>query len=385
MLQQLEARNLFLVPLDHRREWYRYHRLFAEFLRSRLDPAAAAALYERAAAWCEGHGLPGEAIRHALACVSRSPARQRDAVRLVRAAAEGQFEDGTISTLRAWLDALPADAVLADGELATYRGWCSAMAGDFAGAERYAATAGAAAAGLAAAARGQAAGAAGYARRRAPGPRAGDRAGAARPAPAGRSRGTADGPAGEPGGQNPPAAPRSPWRTVALWTLAEAQERMRPIDEAIASLRAIRAGVLAAHERFFAPAIDSFLASALNNGGQLREAMAICQQGLGAPAPSGRPETQAAQHGCEGGEEAGSGATGGAPPVHPAPGEQGTWNGRPGAARPLLSVMVMAQQALLLWEGDEIDRRARSPGGRWRRQSGSASRNCSGSRSATPP
>jgi LuxR family maltose regulon positive regulatory protein len=359
MLQQLEAKNLFLVPLDHRREWYRYGRLFADFLRSRLDAAAAAPLHERAAAWCESHGLPGEAIRHALACAPRAAARQ-DAVRLIRAAAEGQFEGGTISALRVWLDALPAEAVLADGELATYRAWCSAMAGDFAGAERYAAAAEPAAAGLGAPARGrllalQAILAVGR-QDHAQVIELAQRALPLFDAHAG------EGQAGEPGVPHPPATAPSPWRTVALWTLAEAQERTRPIDEAIASLRAIRAGALVAGERFFAPAIDSFLASALNNGGQRRAALAICEQALAGVERPARRRPQAAQQAREGQEGSGGEAPCAALPVGcttegagRAPGAEGAPDRRSGAASPPLSAMVLAQQALLYWEGDEIE------------------------------
>lgn len=70
MLDMLERANLFLVPLDDTRQWYRYHHLFADMLRaySRESPAAQApALHRRASAWFERHDLLAEAIRHALA------------------------------------------------------------------------------------------------------------------------------------------------------------------------------------------------------------------------------------------------------------------------------------------------------------------------------
>ena len=51
LLDQLEAANLFLVPLDHRREWYRYHRLFAEFLQAALLPGERGQLHLRAMHW----------------------------------------------------------------------------------------------------------------------------------------------------------------------------------------------------------------------------------------------------------------------------------------------------------------------------------------------
>lgn len=70
VLEALEAANLFLLPLDDQRRWYRYHHLFAEVLRHRLQrtqPEQVASLYRRASAWCEQAGLWEEAIAYALA------------------------------------------------------------------------------------------------------------------------------------------------------------------------------------------------------------------------------------------------------------------------------------------------------------------------------
>lgn len=70
VLEELEAANLFLLPLDDQRRWYRYHHLFAEVLRHRLhrtQPEQIAPLYRRASAWCEQAGLWDEAIAYALA------------------------------------------------------------------------------------------------------------------------------------------------------------------------------------------------------------------------------------------------------------------------------------------------------------------------------
>ena len=77
VLEELERANLFLVPLDHERRWFRYHHLFAEFLRLRLreaGPERVAALYRRARAWCVAHGLPREALGYALAAGDHSAA-----------------------------------------------------------------------------------------------------------------------------------------------------------------------------------------------------------------------------------------------------------------------------------------------------------------------
>ena len=70
LLESVERANLFLLPLDDERRWWRYHHLFADLLRARLlaqHPDRVAALHRAAAAWHERHGLPDDAIRHALA------------------------------------------------------------------------------------------------------------------------------------------------------------------------------------------------------------------------------------------------------------------------------------------------------------------------------
>jgi LuxR family maltose regulon positive regulatory protein len=70
MLDVLERSNLFLIPLDDKRQWYRYHHLFAEVLQTHLmelQPDRIATLHWRASAWYERNGLRSDAIRHALA------------------------------------------------------------------------------------------------------------------------------------------------------------------------------------------------------------------------------------------------------------------------------------------------------------------------------
>jgi len=137
ILDQLAGSNLFLIPLDRRREWYRYHRLFAEALRSTLDKEERKLLHRRAMRWYETHGPMSSAVRHALAytSVSRNP---DDAERLIRLAAEEVIFSGGMLTVRGWLDALPDERVRANGELATYKGWVLALTGDIALAEEYA-------------------------------------------------------------------------------------------------------------------------------------------------------------------------------------------------------------------------------------------------------
>ena len=69
LLESLSRSNLLTTPLDRRRQWYRLHRLFRELLRSQLerqDPALAVELTRRAAEWCEGNGLPEEAVEYGI-------------------------------------------------------------------------------------------------------------------------------------------------------------------------------------------------------------------------------------------------------------------------------------------------------------------------------
>ena len=109
VLEALERANLFLVPLDEVRGWWRYHQLFADLLRARLlraDPARAAALHGKAAAWCERHGPPDEAVRHALAAGDAGWA-----ARLVEQHAQARFVRGETATVQRWLAALPGELV----------------------------------------------------------------------------------------------------------------------------------------------------------------------------------------------------------------------------------------------------------------------------------
>src|SRR5215831_19339452 len=109
MLQDIERAGLFLVPLDEVRGWWRYHHLFADLLRARLQaeqPGRVPALHRAAAAWCEEHDLADDAVRHALA--AGDPAW---AARLVERNVETLLGLSEGVTLRRWLSALPAESV----------------------------------------------------------------------------------------------------------------------------------------------------------------------------------------------------------------------------------------------------------------------------------
>src|SRR5215467_3749617 len=109
MLEEIERAGLFLVPLDEVRGWWRYHHLFADLLRARLEaeqPGRAMALHRAAAAWCEEHDLADDAVRHALATADAAWA-----ARLVERHVETLLGRSERVTLHRWLSALPAESV----------------------------------------------------------------------------------------------------------------------------------------------------------------------------------------------------------------------------------------------------------------------------------
>lgn len=110
-LRHLDRANLFLVALDDRRQQYRYHHLFGDVLHARLleeEPGVVPGLHRRAAAWHERSGDRREAIRHSLAAADTD-----SAARLLELELSGLQRDRQEATLRAWIDALPDDAVRA--------------------------------------------------------------------------------------------------------------------------------------------------------------------------------------------------------------------------------------------------------------------------------
>jgi LuxR family maltose regulon positive regulatory protein len=110
MLEQVERANLFLVPLDEVRGWWRYHHLFADLLRTRLrqeQPGRVAALHHNAAAWHEEHGLADAAVRHALAAGDTTWA-----ARLIERHVDAFLLRSEGATIERWLAALPAGLAL---------------------------------------------------------------------------------------------------------------------------------------------------------------------------------------------------------------------------------------------------------------------------------
>ena len=133
MLATLERANLFVVPLDDQRQWYRYHHLFADVLKARLlahGVAHANALHSRASAWLEDHGSPEEAVRHALAGADFARA-----ARLIEATIPSVRKSRQDATLLGWLAQLPQTEIEARPVLRVFAAWGSLVAGDVAAVE----------------------------------------------------------------------------------------------------------------------------------------------------------------------------------------------------------------------------------------------------------
>ena len=116
MLQQLERANLFVVPLDEPRQWYRYEHLFAELLRHQLHVVSGkkvvADLHRRASDWYERSGLFYEAINHSLAAQD-----WERAMSLLSDVSERQKQTGEMTTLLGWLRMVPEDKLRSNPRL----------------------------------------------------------------------------------------------------------------------------------------------------------------------------------------------------------------------------------------------------------------------------
>lgn len=132
-LEQLERANLFLVPLDDERRWFRYHQLFADVLRHRMrraHPNQVPTLHRNASIWFEEQGFIREAIKHALA--SEDLDRY---VALVDQVATSLLGRGEIITVRSWLTRVPAEMIRSHRRLAVVQGWLLYFEGQFDAAE----------------------------------------------------------------------------------------------------------------------------------------------------------------------------------------------------------------------------------------------------------
>lgn len=135
MLEALERGNLFVVPLDDQRSWYRYHHLFADVLGARLlaeHSDEVPDLHRRASAWYAAHDLPIRAVRHALAAEDFGRA-----ARLMEDALPGMRRARQDSLLLMWMQSLPESVVRRSPVLSILSAWSMMMAGDLDAMERW--------------------------------------------------------------------------------------------------------------------------------------------------------------------------------------------------------------------------------------------------------
>jgi LuxR family maltose regulon positive regulatory protein len=135
LLEELERANLFVVPLDDARQWYRYHHLFGEMLHGRLlsgaSGAAVATLHRHASAWYEAQGLIAEAVQHALAAHD-----WKAAARLLKNHGTWLLmQSGQAQTVLGWLHDLPAAVVQQSPTLCLVHGLALVFTNQFAAAE----------------------------------------------------------------------------------------------------------------------------------------------------------------------------------------------------------------------------------------------------------
>ena len=127
VLGELERSNLFLIPLDDQRRWYRYHHLFAQLLGLELghrERGLLPVLHRRAAAWHRQAGNLDQAIHHAGAAGDFS-----EAAAMIARHWLGYWRRGRQATVARWLDGLPEEAILADPPVAYVAAWIGGFSG----------------------------------------------------------------------------------------------------------------------------------------------------------------------------------------------------------------------------------------------------------------
>ncbi len=131
----LQRDNLFLVPLDDTRLWFRYHQLFADLLRSRLtatEPDLVPALHDRASTWFQQAGQADDAIRHAVAAGDLTSATS-----LVAEHWYPYLVTGRVDCVRDWIALLGEDQVVASPLAAHSAVWAAALSGELSSARRW--------------------------------------------------------------------------------------------------------------------------------------------------------------------------------------------------------------------------------------------------------
>src|SRR5450759_335901 len=140
-LEYIEHANLFLVPLDNERRWYRYHQLFADLLRQRLQQSTAsspgdegdsvAEFHRRASLWYEDNGLLLEAFHHAAAANDVERAE-----RLIERAGMPLHFHGTVAPVLNWLESLPRTVLDARPSLWVMYAWALLFVGQITAVEQ---------------------------------------------------------------------------------------------------------------------------------------------------------------------------------------------------------------------------------------------------------
>jgi LuxR family transcriptional regulator, maltose regulon positive regulatory protein len=128
IISVLERENLFVVPLDEIRRWFRYHHLFAQVLRTQLtrtEPALVAELHLRASAWHRVSGSVGEAVRHALAADDVAGGAE-----LIAHHWYAYVSVGRAGTVRGWMRSLAEDQIAANPLVAHCAAWAAALSGE---------------------------------------------------------------------------------------------------------------------------------------------------------------------------------------------------------------------------------------------------------------
>ncbi len=128
ILEMLDHANLFVVPLDEERRWYRYHHLFADLLRQRLrqtQPERLPILHARASQWFNRQGSKREAIKHSLAAGD-----YQGAAELIEAVAIDILQQGEHTTIVGWINALPEKLVKEQPYLCVLHAWSLHLAGE---------------------------------------------------------------------------------------------------------------------------------------------------------------------------------------------------------------------------------------------------------------
>jgi LuxR family maltose regulon positive regulatory protein len=132
-LETLERDNLFVIPLDDRRQWYRYHHLFAHVLKTRLMeewPGQVSALHQRASVWYEQNSMPSGAIRHALTAEDFERAAG-----LIELAGPMVEESSQTATWLGWVRALPDELIHARPVLSVWYAYALLGSGEMEAAE----------------------------------------------------------------------------------------------------------------------------------------------------------------------------------------------------------------------------------------------------------